>query len=626
MKVERYITVFACLLLLSPCLQAQTPFEIEEVVVVGEEFDHTRPYTTVAKLDHEQITALPVASVADILAYLPAIDIRSRGASSAQTDISMQGGTFDQVVVLLNGIPLQDTQTGHYTMNIPVSTALIEYIEVLQGTDVTGALTGAINIVTKTYTDQDHYTLQMTAGTNGNVHPVFTGTWKSNETTTNASVEYGRSEGYYAPTSDAKEQEALHNTDYQMANVYVQTHWRGLNQGLDVQVGAQYKDAGLGTGYGYASTDQFDATRTVLAGVQYEHYFAQPWKISAMVAYRGQYDRYEWHRGTPLNTHWTHNAQATLYGHYFSSVGKTSFGVEAKNEYIASSNMGVHNRWQVTARARQEFAFREWSHLHATLSVAGHYNSWCGWYGSGAAMVAYDIWGNGDVHVRANRSLRMPTWTDMYYKAGVQRGSTDLKAEKAWQVALGAQYEWRFEQAGRLHISGETYYRWGTDIIDWTYNETDSLFHATNQNKVNTLGVELAADYHYNNWLRTISVQYAYTHLDLDVSSVKSNYLDYLRHKVCVNLDHGIYVWEKGCVGAHWALRWQDRCGTYVDIHGTAGNAFTPVLLLDGSIYMELAHVRVALECANMTNRHYYDYGGVLMPGINGSLSIKAAL
>ena len=602
-----------------PRLHAESPFEIEEIVVLADEFDRT--YTKIAELNHEQIAALPVTNVADVLAYLPNIDVRSRGASHAQTDISMRGGTFDQVVVLLNGVPLQDAQTGHYAMNIPVSMALTERIEVLQGTeaDMTGALTGAINIVTKRYVEHDAYTLQMNAGTNGEVNPVFAGSWRGKNSSTNVSVEYAQSDGYYAPTSDAKEKEALHNTDYQLANLYIRTYWKEL----DVQIGAQYKDAGLGTGYGYASTDQFDATRTMLAGVQYEHYFITNWKIRAMASYRGQYDRYEWHRGTVTNRHWTHAAQASVYAEYSSvQIGTTSFGAEFRDELIRSTNMGEHNRWQATLRAKQQFHFRELSHLNAAISVAGHYNSWCGWYGSGAAHVGYDILGNGNVYVCANRSLRMPTWTDMYYQAGVQRGSADLKAEKAWQLMAGAQYEWRWENAGALHIQGDVYYRWGENIIDWTFDETDSLFHATNRNKVNTFGVEAGVQYHYNEWLRNVAVNYAYTNLSLDLVTAKSNYLDYLRHKVTLNIDHGIYVWSKGCVGANWSLRWQDRMGTYVDIHGKAGNAFEPVLLLDGSIYMELAHVRVSAACTNMTNRHYYDYGGILMPGASGKISI----
>jgi hypothetical protein len=112
----------------------------------------------------------------------------------------------------------------------------------------------------------------------------------------------------------------------------------------------------------------------------------------------------------------------------------------------------------------------------------------------------------------------------------------------------------------------------------------------------------------------------------MDISKIQSNYLDHLRHKIVFNLDHGIYVWSKGSIGANWSLRWQDRAGTYVDIYGKAGNTFTPTLLLDGNIYMELAHVRVRLACTNMTNRHYYDYGGILMPGASGQISITAKL
>ena len=608
-------------------LLAVSPFQLDEVEVVGSMegvrvYRRTDSCQVIERITQNEIAHLPITNVADVLSYLPNIDIRSRGASSIQTDVSMRGGTFDQVVVLLNGVPLQDAQTGHYAMNIPISTAIIDRIEVLQGIDITGALTGAINIVTKN-SFKDAYTLQMGVGTNSSVAPSFSGSWARGDVHINSSVEYSRSDGYYAPTDDSKEQAALLNTDYQLANVYVQTRWHGL----DVQAGAQYKDAGLGTGYGYASIDQFDATRTAFASAQYMHYL-NDWRIRSMLSYRGQYDRYEWHRGTVSNRHWTHNTQAALYAeyHWWLYGWITSFGAEAKDEFIRSSNMGEHNRWQTTLRAKQQF---RWEPYHGqftvSLSAAAHYNSWCGWYGSGVAHVDYQFHGaRGVVYIDANRSLRMPTWTDMYYHAGVQRGSANLKAEKAWQLTAGAQYNFHWKHAGKLHLQGNVYYRWGEDIIDWEYNETDSLYHATNRNKVNTFGVELAADYHLNRWLRNVAVRYAYTNLSLNLVTAKSNYLDYLRHKVTLTVDHGIYVWSKGCVGANWSLRWQDRAGTYVDIYGAPGNPFVPVLLLDGSLYAELPYVRIALECTNMTNRHYYDYGGVLQSGVQGRVLITA--
>ena len=121
-------------------------------------------------------------------------------------------------------------------------------------------------------------------------------------------------------------------------------------------------------------------------------------------------------------------------------------------------------------------------------------------------------------------------------------------------------------------------------------------------------------------------MNYAYTNLSLDLTKAKSNYLDYLRHKISFQINHSIYVWSQGCVGALWSLRWQQREGTYVDIYGTAGHPFQPVLLLDGSLYLELPQVRVAVEGTNLTNRHYYDYGGILMPGTLARITITAIL
>ena len=437
-------------------------FRLEEVEVTAHKAQiQSESFRLVSTLTHEEIEMLPIQSVADILAYLPGLDIRSRGASHAQTDLSMHGGTFDQVLVMLNGISLQDAQTGHYALNIPVSPALIERIEVLQGTaaNLTGAFSGAINIVTRDE-KEDHYHIELQAGMNSYVAPMFAASWARGDVHVNTSVGYARSDGYNAPMANDKEQLAMHNSDYQLANLYLQTRWKGL----DVQVGAQYKDAGLGMAYGFGSQDQFDATRTMLASIHYNGRIKDAWSISTQAAYRGQYDRYEWHRGNPLNRHWTHNAQVGLQVHYASSIGRTTIGAECRNEYIRSSSMGEHNRVHATLSAEQLFV---WHDLSASLGVAGHYNTQFGWNASGAATLGYAFMRSGSVYVTASRSLRMPTYTDLYYDAGNQLGSDSLQAEKAWLISLGAQYTWQWEKAGRLHIAGSAYYRLGQDIIDW---------------------------------------------------------------------------------------------------------------------------------------------------------------
>ncbi len=284
-------------------------FRIEEVQVVAQKADmQAEAYRLVSTISHEQIAALPVTTVADILQYLPGIDIRHRGANSAQSDLAMRGGTFDQVLVLLNGVPLNDAQTGHYSLHLPLSPLLIERIEVLQGASAVtagvNAFAGAINIVT-VKPRQNNYMLKLSSGMNNYLHPEVAMSIRSGELTLNASAEYSRADGYYAPSPSQREQEALTNNESRWANLYVQTRWREL----DIQLGAQYKDAGAGLFYG-SSTDQFDATRTAFASAKYKHHWGA-WSLQAQAAYRVNHDRYEWHRGQQpgSNTHLTQNTE-----------------------------------------------------------------------------------------------------------------------------------------------------------------------------------------------------------------------------------------------------------------------------------------------------------------------------
>ena len=623
---------------------------LQEVLVVSHKAEvHSEAYRLITQVSHAEIEALPIQSVADILQYLPGVDVRTRGANGAQADISMRGGTFDQVLVLLNGVPLSDFHTGHYALNIPISSEIIERVEVLQGTSANlhGAFSGAINIVTKSKVESQkskEIALKLTAGMNGLVNPQVAASIKKDEALFNLSAEYSRAEGYYAPNPTEKEAIACRNSDFQLANLYFQTRWKGL----DVQAGAQWKDAGLGMGYGFGSQDQFDATRTAFASAKYEHRWGA-WRLDAQAAYRANYDRYEWHRGQRLygNFHFAQTASASLAAHYASQVGTTSFGVSVRNENMHSTNLGDTinpngqvpnvagfplsevrvldlvkggNRFHTNYYAEQTFYY---AGLSASIGINGTYNTQFGHHLGGGANIGYTFEKAGTLYANANRSLRMPTFTDLYYNAGNQLGNRNLKPEEAWLLSVGYKYTPDFGKAGKLSLSADWYYRWGKNIIDWVYVPADTKrpYHAENQQQVNATGVELSVAYRLNEWLRCISVDYAYTYLDLNLKESGSRYLDYLSHKLSIHLEHGIY---KG-LGASWTVRFQKREGQYNNAEGVVAD-YQPVWLLDGSIFWQNKYLRVSADCTNMTNTRYYDYGGILQPGAWAKISIKAKL
>ena len=633
-------------------LEAQQ-LSLQEVLVVSHKAEvNSEAYRLITQVSQAEIEALPIQTVADILQYLPGVDVRTRGANGAQADISMRGGTFDQVLVLLNGVPLSDFHTGHYALNIPVSTEMIERVEVLQGTSANlhGAFSGAINIVTKQAVSRQpsDVRLKLTAGMNGLVNPEVAASIQKDEALFNVSAEYSRAEGYYAPRPTEKEATACRNSDFQLANIYFQTRWRGL----DVQAGAQWKDAGLGMGYGFGSQDQFDATRTAFASGRYEHRWGA-WRLDAQAAYRANYDRYEWHRDQRLygNFHFAQTASAALSAHYASKIGTTSFGVSVRNENMHSTNLGDTinpdgqvpnvadfpladvrvldlvkggNRFHTNYYAEQTFYY---AGLSASIGINGTYNTQFGHHVGGGANIGYEFKKAGTIYVNANRSLRMPTFTDLYYNAGNQLGNRNLKPEEAWLLSIG--YKGNLSptlssrEGGRFSWAVDWYYRWGKNIIDWVYVPTDTKrpFHAENQQQVNATGLELSLAYRLNEWLRCVSVDYAYTYLDLDLKEAGSRYLDYLSHKLAIHLEHGIY---KG-FGASWTVRFQKREGQYNNAEGEVAD-YQPVWLLDGSVYWQNKYLRVSADCTNMTNTRYYDYGGILQPGAWAKVSIKAKL
>ena len=588
---------------------------LQEVEVLGERSDAGMFPFVDSEIRIQDLPSLPVQTMADIIKYSARVDVRARGTAGAQADVSMRGGTFDQVRILLNGIDITDAQTGHYSLNVPVPVDLIDRI-VVQG--------NTINIITlnSPSVEKGLFSLRFTTGMNGLLNPAVATRHKWNDVYLNASAEYNRSDGYYAPNPSKKEQVALDNSDLHLANIYLQTGYKGL----DVQLGAQYKDAGAGMFYGFGSQDQFDATRTGFAAARYMHRW-KAWQLEANTSYRANYDHYEWHRGQPLgsNTHFSQITGALMKGSYTYRLGQTSLGVEMRNENLHSSNMGDHNRLNVNYFAEQNF---NWNGLHAHLDVHGNYNTMFGHDLAGKAKIGY-VTRPYEVFMKANRSFRLPTFTDLYYDAGNQLGNPDLKPEKAWTLALGGEFRSHAADThGPLTVHAEAFYRWGWNIIDWVYTPTDLKrpYHAENQARVNAAGTEIFARYQFDGmYLRTTELSYAYTWLDLDVDRSGSRYLDYLSHKLVARIEHSIWRFPHSELCASWSLTWQKREGQFNTAKGDVAN-FRPVLLLDGQVFWEHRYVKVAVECTNLTNRHYYDYGGVLQPGAWAKMTVTARI
>ena len=60
-------------------------------------------------------------SVPSLLNENTLVDTRTRGPFGMQTDISLRGAPFEENLVMLNGISINDPKSGHHNMDLPIT-------------------------------------------------------------------------------------------------------------------------------------------------------------------------------------------------------------------------------------------------------------------------------------------------------------------------------------------------------------------------------------------------------------------------------------------------------------------------------------------------------------------------
>ncbi len=568
--------------------------------------NHVYDFRLIQTIEHDEIAVLPVRTFSDLLRYIPGLDLRERGANGVQADVCMRAGTADQVKIFLNGVEFTNPQTGHYSMDLPIELALIERIEVLQGTFYEfNTISGAINIVTKhelpNLETSEPQNLQyevlgsLTAGEYGLIAPSLTGRIQKNDWHINMSAGYNRSSGY------------TENTDYQIFNAYLQTAYKGF----DFQAGAQMKNAGANSFYSLHYPNQHDDTRTAFASATYKNQWNN-WGFNGRLYYHTHFDHFQNFDVATDNTHFTHTIGARLVGNYTTTWGRTSVGLDMREEILNSSNMGDQNRFNLNYFAEQAIHFGDFS---ASLGASGIWNSQFGHDWNFGLNLGYEFYRGFSVFAHLNRAVRIPTFTDTYYTAlPTHQAQSTLRPETAYQVEIGAEYHYK-----HFYINGSGFYRWGQNVIDWVRPTTDDItkiepWHSINHQRINAIGLEFSVGWGGYKYLRKAEISYAYSHLyKFNTQDLLSQYaLDYMPQKVTFLLEHKIY----GGFGASWCLRWQqrDKDSRFLDHTNHNLQGYKSVFLFDGNIYYDYKFLRASIGCQNMANQLYYDFGGVLQP------------
>lgn len=619
--------VFACISLETLSGEVlQDTIHLQEVTVTGSKApavysELSRIVTVITKYEIER---LPIQSISGILEYAISVDVRERGPAGVQADLSIRGGSFEQVLVLLNGIKMNDPQTGHHHLNLPVDIQSIERIEILEGSGsrIFGpyAYAGAINIITKN-NEGNKFGLSFTGGEHSFMNGALSADFLTGNISNGISISRKSSKGY------------IENTDFEIFNVFYSA---GRNVGklhTELQTGYMQKEFGANSFYTPAYPDQFEKVRTSF--ISLKNTYGLKGKFIHNVYFRRHNDRFELFRYEPAPWYRGHNYHRTdVYGTEGLytipwKFGTSALGTEFRTEKIFSNVLGEPMADTIWINRENNVFYNKYKkrdnvsffgehkfylyRFNLSVGILSNYNEDFGWKIYSGLDLSYSLTDKLKLYFSFNESLRMPSFTDLYYVGPSNLGNPSLKPEEAINYESGLKYKGK-GLTGHFLI----FLRDGKNIIDWVRIADSLKWESKNLTELSTIGYDLKLNFDFGEYfniefpVEKISIGYSW----LKVTKQSENYisvyaLDQLKHKLTMSLYHEL-IWN---IKVSWYFNYQDRNGTYTQFPSRLERPYEPFFTVDSKIFYQYKSLHFFSEVTNIFNKDYFDFGNILQPG-----------
>ena len=568
-------------------------YELDPVVVTGSRIPYnlSESPTSVSVITREEIAILPADNISDILKYISGVDVRQRGAHGVQADVGIRGGSYEQTLIMVDGVTCSDPQTGHHNMDLPVNLNDIERIEIVKGPAARiygpNAMGGVINIITRdvnsnsfegygSYGEYGYYDMGAQAALSRD----------------NVSGRLSASRRYSSGYLDGKD------TDFDIKTINYKGVLKNGSNTFRLGMGFTDKDFGAYKFYSDTFPDQREKTETFLL---YGNSVIKTADVEVMprIHWRHHKDEFKiningvWN----LNEHRTDVFGAQVNTLIMSGLGDTSIGGEAELEDMESSSMGDHDRRRQSIFVEHRFYPSDKLSIGIGVSAV-HYSSW-GWeYWPGAGM-SIEIKDGLTWFTSFEKSFRVPTYTELYYVTPANQGNPDLNPEKAWTGETGLRW-----LADGITADFSLFYRDSEDVIDWYRLSGETAWQARNIATVRTKGGEVGVTFYPRSffstkWLSSVGIAYTCLDSDRDIQGMESKYaLDYLRHQINGSV---VFTWLsslKQVIKARYGKR-------------MVGDTYTVV---DTRLTYTLPNYELFLEATNLFNENYVESGFTPMP------------
>ena len=601
-----------CLLTITPRIYAQIEVIQDEIQISHPRFQSgmSPNQRSVQILTKEMIQKYSGLSLAELLQFETGIDIRRRGPNDVQTDVSIRGGNFEQVLILLNGVRMSDPQTGHHSFYLPISLTLIDRIEIIKGptSRIYGqnAFSGVINIIT-TAAEAHQVNVGMTGGSFGQ---------KGAEASLHLVTENAQHLSHY---SYEEGDGYRFNTDFLSRKIFHQSKFR-LSEIAKINVMAGFSDRRFGANGFYANPafiNQYEEVQTSIAAVEVPLLFSNGINLKPRISWRRNQDHYQFNRSNPFafrNFHINNRILFEVQSQIPSQHGPIGLGIEIGQEYLRSNNLGRRDRtlfgiytdWKPKLSIAEldislGFFLSKWSDTNFRLFPG--------------LDLSYALSQKSNFFLTSNFASRMPSYTDLYYTSPGERGNPLLNAERNFSTELG--YKWK---SSRLHVASSVYHSMGRSLIDWAKDSINqSFWQAQNIGKLNLTGIELnicfkpAWSNSQPSWQSQLSLGLLYQDAS-DVSQLPSRYaLDFVNFQGILGIQQNL-----GLRGLSTNLRYR-----YLARNTRSLDPLLNQRVVDMSVDYEIRKTRISYQIHNLGGAIYKETNLVEMPGRWHQISVS---
>lgn len=519
----------------------------------------------------------------NLLQLDPSIDLQERAPGDVQTDLTIRGSTFGQTLVMVDGLRMNDVQSGHHNMDLPLPTAAISRIEVLRGAGSTlygsDAMAGSINLITAPATYSDirfgsaigNFGVNEETGSVGLLH----GRWNES-----LDVERDFSSGFRP------------DRDYRSLTIF-------SDSGMQTALGASrlllaYGDKPFGADQFYGDFDSWERTKSWFAG--FEQDLGK--KTEFDFAFRRHTDEFVLFREDPAafeNNHIDKSWQTALRRKEQLKPNLTFFyGGEGFHESIDSNNLGMHDRSHGAVYA--DFDVRAWKRFSFSLGAREEILSSS--HGEFSPTIAGGVWLKAGLKLKGSvgRAFRLPTYTDLYYHDPATLGNPNLQPESAWDYEGGLVWD----QGGRYKAEVTVFQRREHNDIDYVKANPTDLWQAANITQLNFTGVETAWGVRLP---RDERLDVSYTYLYGAQQALNGLLSEY------------IFNYPNNNAVVSWNGLLPGRIMARTRVGAVSRYARDPYGLWDAGVAREFNHVAAHLDLANITDTQYEEIQGVIMPG-----------